>query len=89
MIASAFWVVYCKRGYFRWGKISRKCLQDLLRGGNFHDTAHFFFIESFGFYFRAGEIFAKKSISRKTRKLPTRENFHVYSICLIIPLSKH
>ena len=49
---------YCKRGYFRLGKISRKCWQDLSRGGNFHDISPIFFIKSYGFYFPAGEIFA-------------------------------
>ena len=71
---------YCKRGYFRRGKISRKYWQDRSRGGNFHDISSISFIKSYGFYFPAGEIFAKKVISRKTRKLPPRENFHVYSI---------
>ena len=70
---------YCKRGYFRWGKISRKCWQDVSRGGNFHDSTHISFIKTYGFYFRVGVIFAKKTKSRKTRKLPPRENFHVYS----------
>ena len=73
---------YCKRGYFRWGKISRKCLQGISRGGNFHDTTPISFIKAFGFYFRVGVIFAKKTKARKTRKLPPRENFHVYSIRL-------
>ena len=73
-------VIYCKRGYFRWGKISRKCWQDISRGGNFHDTTPISFIKAYGFYFRVGVIFAKKTRSRKTRKLPPRENFHVYSI---------
>ena len=33
-----------------------------------------------GFFFRVGVIFAKKAKARKARKLPPRENFHVYSI---------
>ena len=70
---------YCKRGYFRWGKISRKCWQDISRGGNFHDTTPISFIKAYGFYFRVGVIFAKKTKARKTRKLPPRENFHVNS----------
>ena len=70
---------YCKRGYFPWGKISRKCWQDISHGGNFHDTSPIFFIKAYGFYFRVGVIFAKKTKARKTRKLPPRENFHVYS----------
>ena len=71
---------YCKRGYFRWGEISRKCWQDVwqdfLRGGNFHETT-ISFINAYGFYFRVGVIFAKKT---KARKITPRENFHVYSI---------
>ena len=70
---------YCKRGYFRWGKISRKCWQDISRWGNFHETAPFSFIKAYGLNFRVGVIFAKKTKARKTRKLPPRENFHVYS----------
>ena len=68
---------YCKRGYFRWGKISRKCWQDISRGSNFQDTNPFSFIKAYGFYFRVGVIFAKKT---KAQKLPPRKNFHVYSI---------
>ena len=71
---------YCKRGYFCWGKISRNCCQDISRGGNFHDTTPMSFIKAYGFYIRVGVIFAKKTKARKTRKLPPRENFHVYSI---------
>ena len=76
-------MTYCKRGYFRWGKISQKCWQDLSHGSNFHDTTHIFFIKSYTcrFYFCPQEIFAEKSISRK---LSQRENSHVYSI-----LSEH
>ena len=71
---------YCKRGYFRWGKISRKCWQYISRGGNFHDITHISFIKAYWFYFREGVIFAKKTKARKTRKLLPREYFHVYSI---------
>ena len=49
------------------------------RGRNFRDTLHISLIKSYGFYFRVGEIFVKKAISRKTQKLPPCENFHVYS----------
>ena len=38
-------IKYCKRGYFRWGKISRKCWQDISRGGYFHDTTPNSFIK--------------------------------------------
>ena len=72
-------IQYCKRGYLCWGKISRKCWQDLSRGGNFHDISPISLIKPYGFYFPAGEIFAKYAKSRKARKLPPRENFHVYS----------
>ena len=44
-------IVYCKRGYFRWGKISWKCCQDISRGGNFHDTTPIYFMKAYGFQF--------------------------------------
>ena len=46
--------VYCKRGYFRWGQISRKCWQNISRGGNFHDTTPISCIKADRFYFRVG-----------------------------------
>ena len=52
---------YCKRGYFRWGKISRKWSQDISCGGNFHNITHISFIKAYRFYFRVGVIFAKKT----------------------------
>ena len=79
--------IYCKRGYFRWGKISRKCWQDVSFGGNFYDTTPISFIKAYGFYFHVGLIFMKKTKARKKRKLPPRENFHVYKICLSVCLS--
>ena len=47
--------------------------------GYFHDISPIFFIKAYGFYFCVGVIFAKKTKARKTRKLPPRKNFHVYS----------
>ena len=44
-------------GYFRWGKISQKCWQDLSRGGDFHDISPIYLVNSYGFYFPTGEIF--------------------------------
>ena len=73
---------YSKSGYFRCGKILRKCWQDISRGGNFYETTPISFIKECEFYFRVGVIFAKKTRARKTRKLPLRENFHIYSIAL-------
>ena len=70
---------YCKRGYFCLGKISRKCWQDISRGFFFHDTTHISFIKAYRLYFRVGVMFAKKTKAQKSRKLPPRENFHVYS----------
>ena len=75
---------YCKRGYFRWGEILQKCWQDISRGGNFHDTAHISFIKAYGFNFRVGVIFAKKTKAQQTRKLPPHENFHVYSNAMFV-----
>ena len=70
---------YCKRGYFRWGKfreyvsISKTFHVGV---GDFHDTTPISFIKAYGFYFRVGVIFAKKT---EVRKSPPRENFHVHS----------
>ena len=51
---------YCRRGYFRWKKISRKCWQNLTFGNNFHDTGTtpIFLIKSNGSYFRFGKLLA-------------------------------
>ena len=68
--------------------------QDISHGGNFHDTT-ISFITAYGFYFHIGVIFAKKTIARK---LPPRENFHIYSnlswvlnacSCCIVPISSN
>ena len=67
--------VYCKRGYFRWWEISRKCWQDISRGGNFYDTIPISFIKVYRFYFRVGVIFAKKTKTRTTLKLPHAKFF--------------
>ena len=82
IVISMYICRYCKRGYFRWGEISRKYGQDISRGGYFCDTFHISLIKSYWFYFRVGEISMKKVISRKTRKLPSCENFHLYSIMI-------
>ena len=67
-------LTYCKHGYFRWGKISWKCWQDFPCGDNFHDNTPTSLIKPCWYYFRAGEIFGKKAMSQKLRKLPPREN---------------
>ena len=70
---------YCKRGYFRWGKISRKCWQDISPGGGgvFSWYYSYFFHKGtvYGFHFRVGVILVKTSKTRKTRKLSPRENY--------------
>ena len=77
---------YCKRGYFRWGKISWKCLQDSSPGGNFYDTP-ISFVKAYGFYFCVGVIFVKKTkVQKNTQKLPPRKNVHVYSKYMYIIL---
>ena len=59
---------------FHWEKISWKCWKDISHGGNFHDTTHISFIKAYGFYFRVGVIFAKKTKARKMWKItPTRK----------------
>ena len=61
---------YCKRGYFLWGKISWKCLQDLSHGDYFHDNTPI----TYECYFRTGEIFAKESsITKNTKITPLRK----------------
>ena len=42
-----------------------KNLQDISRGGYFHDTTPISFIKAYGFYFRVGVILAKKTKTRK------------------------
>ena len=60
---------YCKSGYFRWGKISRKCLQDISRGGNFHETTPISFIKANGLYFRVRLVFVKKTKAQKKKNV--------------------
>ena len=38
---------YCKPGYFRSGRISRKCWQDISCRGNFHNTTPISFIKAY------------------------------------------
>ena len=64
---------------FAGGKFRENVGEAFHVGGNFHDTTNISFIKAYEIYFRVGVIFAKKSKARKTRKLPPRENFHVYS----------
>ena len=49
-------------------------------GGNFHDTSPISFIRAYGFYLCVGVIFTKNTTARKTQKLSSRKNFHVYSM---------
>ena len=88
MINGEGFTIYCERGYFRWGKISRKWWVHISRGGNFHDASPISFIKAYEFYFCVGVIFVKKIKARKTRKLPPHENFHVYSMYLFTIESK-
>ena len=62
--------MYCKRGYFRWGKISRKWLQDISFGGNFHDTSPIYFIKAYGFYFRTEVILRRRQKREKLENYP-------------------
>ena len=64
---------------FAGGKFRKNVGKTFHVGGNFHDTTPISFIKAYGFYFGEGVIFANKTKARKTRKLPPRENFHVYS----------
>ena len=62
--------IYCKRGYFPWGKFSRKCWQDPSRGGNFHDISHISLIKSCGFYFPAGKFSRRRAYREKRENYP-------------------
>ena len=57
---------YCKRCYFRWGKISRKCCQDPSGGGNFYDTSHISLIK---------ESFRKEGNITKNAKITPTQKF--------------
>ena len=75
--------VYCKLGYFRWGKISRKCWQDLSRGGNFHDTAPISFIKAYGFFFAWG-LFSRKRQKREKRKNYPHAKISTFTLNIIL-----
>ena len=77
-------VAYCKRGHFRWGKISQKCWQDFSRGVIFTLLLPpISFIKAYGFYFHVGVIFAKT-------KAQKRENYpHAkISTFTVVPLER-
>ena len=60
--------IYCKRGYFRLGKISQKCWQDISRVANFHETTPISFINA---YFREEDnLRAKNAKISPKRKFP-------------------
>ena len=77
--------MYCKRGYFRWGKISRKCLQDISRGGNFRDTAHISFIKAYGFNFRVGGNFREEDKSAKKRENYPHSKISTFTVYACLP----
>ena len=71
-----FTLYYCKRGYFRWGGISRKLWQDISLGGNFHDTTPISFIKAYGFYFlfsRGGNFREEDKNAKNANITPTRK----------------
>ena len=55
---------------FAGGKFREKFVKTFHLGGNFHDTTPISFIKAYGFYFRVGVIFAKKTKGQNTGKLP-------------------
>ena len=69
---------YCKRGYFRWGKMSGHCWQDIARGLIFNILTPISVIKKIGFYFARGVISAKKP-KRLNAIITPRDHFHVYS----------
>ena len=72
-------VKYCKHGYFCWGKIWQKCLQDLSRGGYFHNTTPISFInKSFmGFIFVLRKFLGKRQYCENVNITPTRKFSHL------------
>ena len=55
----------------------------IFAGGKFSDSPPISFIKAHGFYFCVGVIFAKKTKAQETRKLPPRENVHIYNIQIL------
>ena len=79
MIKHNFW--YCKRGYFPWGKISRKCRQDISRGGNFHDTSPFFLHKGIWVLFsREGNFCEEAQKNRQKRKNYPRTKISTFTV---------
>ena len=77
---SLYVIGYCKRGYFCSGKISQKNVdsQDLLHGGNFHDTAHFFLHRVIWVLFWRGGNFRKEvDIAKNAKITPMRKFPHL------------
>ena len=56
----------------------QKFWQGISCRGNFHDATPISLVKAYGFYFHMGVIFVKTKV-QKTRKLPPRENFHLYT----------
>ena len=68
------WLYYYKRGYFRWGKISRKCWQELSRWGYFHDISPTFLNKVLWVLFPRGGNFREEDyIAKNVKFTPTRK----------------
>ena len=72
--------VYCKHGYFRWGKFSQKCWLDISCRGKFHGTTLISFIKAYGFYFPVAVIFEKKIKERKMQKI-SQAKISTFTVC--------
>ena len=69
-------VRYCKHGYFRWGKILRKCWQDLSRGGNFQRFYFTFFLNKvLWVLFSCGGNFREEGHIAKNPKITPMRKF--------------
>ena len=66
----ALYFIYCKRGEFLCGKISRKCLQDLSRGSNFHETSPISLIKPCGLYFGVWGFLRRRQFRDKRENYP-------------------
>ena len=64
--------IYCKRGYFRWGKIQQKCWH-ISRGGNFNNNTPNFLHKGLWVLSSRGGNFPEKKNAKNTKITPTRK----------------
>ena len=67
------------------GRNFAKMLARHFTWGNFHDVTPISFIKAYGFNFRVGVNFAKKTKAQKREKYPTRKFPHLQYVNVIYP----